>query len=495
VIPAKIAALAEGVLKAMLLAKLKAAVAVVLVLGLVCCVPGLTMLRGQEVVAGSGSRTAADKGGETKGGEKAGPKSIAELLRDRADVRHAERELTAAGLDVEVARARFFPRREGSGYRAFAPKYLSLPPNAGDWTMPRVNTGAIRAEYASADAAQLESLANYLRVILAAYPEVLGRGAVVEEPAKQDEKATAWGKEVDGLQMGLTADTHTVRQGEKFKLTVKLRHVGKADIKVAYVRLRERPPTVTDAKGREGLVRMPPSPRYYAAAVERVIKPGETITVYDPEVAVESVQLLWTDGGWKVDVPTTFLLPGKYRIAFGGMLTSHPKLTTGAVEFEVKPESVTAWGEEVDGVQVGIQLDEDRAYKVGEAVTLIVRLRNNGKTDVPFVYDSEYLQQHPPLITDADGKAVKIKERNIWGIIKKGSAAPGKEVDLCRLRLELRPDTHRKKEESWTLYGTGKFHIQYKDIPVLGEPRLDAPPATHATGKLELEVKDKVEMK
>ena len=35
-------------------------------------------------------------------------------------------------------------------------------------------------------------------------------------------------------------------------------------------------------------------------------------------------------------------------------------------------------------MQVGIQFGEDRAYKVGETVTLIVRLRNNGKKDVPF---------------------------------------------------------------------------------------------------------------
>jgi predicted DNA-binding protein (UPF0251 family) len=151
-------------------------------------------------------------------------------------------------------------------------------------------------------------------------------------------------------------------------------------------------------------------------------------------------------------------------------------------------EKVTAWGKEVGGVQVGIQFGDDRVYKVGETVTLIVRLRNNGKKDVPFFYYDEHFQKNPPLITDADGKAVKIKERNIFGIIKQSSVAPGKEVDLDNLRLDLRPDADRKKDESWTLYGTGKFVIQYKDVPVVGEPRPDAPVTTHATGKLELEV-------
>jgi len=169
------------------------------------------------------------------------------------------------------------------------------------------------------------------------------------------------------------------------------------------------------------------------------------------------------------------------------------KLATGNVKLQVqtveKRKEETAWGKEVGGVQVGIRFGEDRVYKIGETVTLIVRLRNNGKKDVPLVSDEEYFQKNPPLITDADGKAAKIKERHIFGLIEKSSVAPGKETDLCMLTLHLRPDTDRKKGELWTLYGTGKFHIQYKDVPVV-ETRLDGPVMTHATGKLELDVRE-----
>jgi hypothetical protein len=294
----------------------------------------------------------------------------------------------------------------------------------------------------------------------------------------------AWGKEVDGVQMGLTTDKHSVRQGETVKFTVNLRNVSKADIKVTYVRLRESSPTVNNAGGGRVKVSMPPSPRYYAASIERVLKPGETIALYDPEVAVQPEDPK-IDGEVRGDIPTICVAPGKYKIAYSGMIQSHPKLTTGSVDFEVKDQ--VAWGKEVDGVQVGILFNEDRVYTVGEIVTLTVRLRNNGKNDVQFRDDAEYFQKNPPLITDADGKAVKIKERNIFGLLRPRSVAPGKEVDLIRLELALRTD--REKEAEWTLYGTGNFHIQYKNVPVVGEVQLGAPGITLETGKLDLEVK------
>jgi RNA polymerase sigma factor (sigma-70 family) len=166
-------------------------------------------------------------------------------------------------------------------------------------------------------------------------------------------------------------------------------------------------------------------------------------------------------------------------------------------ENPVKPEAkqqkekdtFTAWGKEVGDVQAGLLLGEHRVYKVGETVTLIVRIRNIGRRDVPFNYDAEYFLKNPPLITDADGKAVKIKDMSVFGFIHKSSVAPGNEVDLCKLTLALRPITDRKKDEAWTLYGTGKFQIQYQDIPVVGEVRIGSPGMTLTTGKLDLEVK------
>ncbi len=113
----------------------------------------------------------------------------AQLLHNRADIRQAERELAAAGLNVKVARARFYPTLDlsaGVGYQAFNPQYLFTTPAsliygvAGDLVAPLINKKAIKADYLSANAAQLQKLYDYQRTILNAYTEVVNRMSKVE---------------------------------------------------------------------------------------------------------------------------------------------------------------------------------------------------------------------------------------------------------------------------------------------------------------------------
>ena len=50
-----------------------------------------------------------------------------QLLQNRPDIRQAERELEAAGLDVKVARAHFFPQlvhHRRRWLRGLQPRYL-----------------------------------------------------------------------------------------------------------------------------------------------------------------------------------------------------------------------------------------------------------------------------------------------------------------------------------------------------------------------------------
>jgi NodT family efflux transporter outer membrane factor (OMF) lipoprotein len=112
----------------------------------------------------------------------------AHLLQNRPDIRQAERDVAAAGLDVRVARAHFFPRMDitgGVGYQAFNPRYLFQPEAfagniAGNLVAPLINKKAIQAEFRSANARQLESIYNYQRVILNAFTEVINRVSMVE---------------------------------------------------------------------------------------------------------------------------------------------------------------------------------------------------------------------------------------------------------------------------------------------------------------------------
>jgi len=104
-----------------------------------------------------------------------------QLLANRPDIKQAELELEAAKLDVKVARAEFYPSLDinaAIGFNAFKPNYLFTMPEsllyslAGDLAAPLINRNAIKAEYSSANARQLQALYNYERTILNAYLEV-----------------------------------------------------------------------------------------------------------------------------------------------------------------------------------------------------------------------------------------------------------------------------------------------------------------------------------
>ncbi len=112
-----------------------------------------------------------------------------ELLRNRADIRQAEREIRAAGLDVQVAKARFYPGlgiSAGVGYRAFDARYLFQTPEslvynvAGDIVGPIINKRAIQAEYKTANARQLQSVYNYQQTVIDAFTEVINYLAAIE---------------------------------------------------------------------------------------------------------------------------------------------------------------------------------------------------------------------------------------------------------------------------------------------------------------------------
>lgn len=111
-----------------------------------------------------------------------------QLLSNRPDVRKAEQELAAARLDVRVAKAAFYPAitiTAGLGYQAFNPGYLLRTPESvmynigGELMAPLINRNAIKANYASAGARQVQAVYNYERAILNAHIEVVNQLSMI----------------------------------------------------------------------------------------------------------------------------------------------------------------------------------------------------------------------------------------------------------------------------------------------------------------------------
>lgn len=116
-----------------------------------------------------------------------------QLLANRPDVKQAELELVAAKLDVKVARAEFYPSLDisaGVGVQAFKPSYLFTMPESllysvvGDLAAPLINRNAIKAEFNSANARQLQALFNYEKTILNAYLEVSNQLSKIDNLGK-----------------------------------------------------------------------------------------------------------------------------------------------------------------------------------------------------------------------------------------------------------------------------------------------------------------------
>ena len=110
-----------------------------------------------------------------------------QLLLNRPDIRQAELTLAAAKLDVQVARANFYPSfrlTAGAGFTAFNPGFLFAPASllynlAGDAVGPLINKYGITAVYKNANEKQIISAYEYERTILSACIEVANQLAFI----------------------------------------------------------------------------------------------------------------------------------------------------------------------------------------------------------------------------------------------------------------------------------------------------------------------------
>lgn len=106
-----------------------------------------------------------------------------QILQNRPDILQAERQLEAAQLDIQVAKANFYPNvtlRAGLGFQSFNPIYLINPKSIavnllGDMVAPLINKNAIRANYYNANEKQIQAVIRYEQAILNAYLEVVNQ--------------------------------------------------------------------------------------------------------------------------------------------------------------------------------------------------------------------------------------------------------------------------------------------------------------------------------
>lgn len=131
-----------------------------------------------------------------------------QLLGNRPDIRQAEFDLAAAKLDVQVARANFYPSVRlvaGIGLNAFNPAYIFKPESilynlAGDMVAPLINKNAIKATYFNANLKQTMLVYKYERSILNAYIEVVNQLSKIDN---YDKSYQTKSKEVDILNQSI----------------------------------------------------------------------------------------------------------------------------------------------------------------------------------------------------------------------------------------------------------------------------------------------------
>lgn len=115
------------------------------------------------------------------------------LLNNRPDVKKAILELEESRINLDVARARFYPSLSiegGIGYEQFNSKHFEGSPTtmfyglAANLTAPLLNRMAIKADYFSANNKQIQAIYNYELSIIKAYTEVANQLTILKNLEK-----------------------------------------------------------------------------------------------------------------------------------------------------------------------------------------------------------------------------------------------------------------------------------------------------------------------
>jgi uncharacterized protein (TIGR03067 family) len=259
---------------------------------------------------------------------------------------------------------------------------------------------------------------------------------------------------------------------------------------------------------------MPPEPRAYHATLSRPLKPGEVFELGTARLNVQA-----SAGTGEVEAPTLVAAPGKYQVAYPGIAfagTAGPNkvwAATGKVEIEVhdaalpeKTADAVSWGEAVDGLQAGLAYADGgkRAYRLGEKVTFVVRVRNVSGREAtvsfwsppdddagPIVVgkDRKPLQAYPEA-EGKDGKPAKVIPPPVWWYspqVVERKLKPGEVMELGKPTLWLVGENPSRKVNRPTLVAApGGYRVHYPGLA--GGMEFATGAGLLTTGSVDLEV-------
>ncbi|WP_133942757.1 TolC family protein [Epilithonimonas xixisoli] len=169
-----------------------------------------------------------------------------QLLANRPDIKQAELELESAKLDVEAARKEFYPSLEINatlGLEAFNPSYLVKLPESiafnlvGELAGPLINKSAIKAQFKTADARQIQALYEYDKTILDAYIDVSNLMSKIKNLDKYYELKAQESKALDD---GIGIANQLFRNSRADYLEVLMNQRDALDAKMELIEAKER---------------------------------------------------------------------------------------------------------------------------------------------------------------------------------------------------------------------------------------------------------------
>lgn len=169
-----------------------------------------------------------------------------DLLKFRPDIRQAEFELVAAKADRNAAKAAFYPSLNitGSlGFQGYKAALLFSNPQSmayslfGSLITPLINRSAIKAEFNTASAFQLEALYNYQKSILNGYVEVYNEVARIRSLESMINLKT---QEADILSQAIETSAELFKTGRANYIEVLMTQKSSLEAKIDLIDARER---------------------------------------------------------------------------------------------------------------------------------------------------------------------------------------------------------------------------------------------------------------